>query len=78
MTKRSEDKILETKKREWDDSLRGFDKFMRKAKKEIKYNVTNWLDTYFGDGGKSTSDKFFHRFGVLIVDFILLRLLRLI
>lgn len=78
MTKRSETRKLEAKKREWDEALRGFNRAYNKMKREINYNLTNWLEWYFGDKNQKGVPRYMRRISILAVDIILLRILNLI
>jgi len=79
MTKRSENRKIRAAERKWDRIARPVNRTIDKMTKEIKYNLTNWLDWYFGDmNEKDKIMKYLRRFGVLCVDIIILKLLNLI
>ena len=78
MTKRERHKIA-IKKREWDEALRPFNTFWKKMTKEVKYNVNNWLEFYFGDkDNKETVEKWLRRIVIILIDLAILKLLGLI
>ncbi len=85
MLNKSEKKKLQAKTMEWDLALRGFEKWldnlkilMKRTNKTIKHNTFDALDWYFGDSGVYWLKKWLRRFGIIMVDVIILRLLRII
>ena len=75
MTKKQRERHqIAIKKKAWDKSLRPFNCFWKKMKKEVKYNVTNWLEFYFGDkGNDEVVEKWIRRLIIIGINYVILK-----
>lgn len=74
MTKNREKRLLEAKKKEWNESLCGFNRFMKRVKKESK----NFLDWYLFFQPHDKTDRIWHFIEIILMDFFFLKIFGLI
>ena len=73
MTKSSATRKINAKCEEWDKVVLPVNRFFKRAYKEVKYNVTNWLDWYFGDERVESVKKWLRRLIIILIDLSILK-----
>lgn len=78
MTKSRENRLLATKKKEWDNAKLGYTKTWTKYSNKFKNNMKKAIDWFFFYKYKDKGDKAVHLFEWFIWTLVFLRVLRVI